>query len=610
MPDSRGTGATILALSHGILAAAPLVSEYGWGRTALAGGMVTLLARAWLHRIPPRTRLPWFSLVIPASAGLDYLVGTPSAPRTLLYLGLSLCALAVGSVAERWAPARDSKKWSRAFFLFLALVAFVAFGALTYKAAIFGDRELGQDTAYFEQSIWGFVTGRSFFLGTSQAWWRYSPPLQSHFGMHFSPVLFLLAALYRLWPSYHLLHLVQVLAVLSAAIPIFLLVRREDPVAAFLMGVAYVLHPVVGYQTQLAFHVLSLAAPAVAWAAFFFIRGRLWLYLAALAAACCVREDLALLALVAGFPALLSRSHRARGLAWILLPPLVGVMGGTVALLTTRAFCDGGNEVIQGLFSHLGDSPRAIVVNAVTHPLTFLGFMCDRFHLRYLVGLLRPGLFAALYHPLTILVLPVLAINLLARGAGTASLDMYYSVYIPPVLMSGAVMVWTRAASKLARLARASLEQTRIAVAGLMIVATLLSLPCVLNKRQLACYVPRPDVEDIRIVLDAIPPDAAVAAPRHMAHALARREKLYLVNRWADYSNYDPEYVVVETDFSALGLNDGTVESYRTYAEELAHGSEFIPVVVRPRLILYHRVSKGTPGTGADTTNSDTEENP
>jgi len=46
-------------------------------------------------------------------------------------------------------------------------------------------------------------------------------------------------------------------AVLSAAVPIYLLVRKVDSLAAFLFGMAYALNPAVIYQTQLAFHVLS-----------------------------------------------------------------------------------------------------------------------------------------------------------------------------------------------------------------------------------------------------------------------------------------------------------------------------------------------------------------
>ncbi len=596
MAEAR-TERVVLAALYAVCVGGPVVLHHGLPLVlafVVGTGVSTGL---WFSMFPPRTRLPWFGLAVPLFAGIDHLIGTPSAIRVAWGACLALGAAVACTMAERWEPRWSEKACSRAFSLALVSLMAGAFAAVTYKFWIFSDGMLSQDTAYFEQGIWGFVTGRNFFQGSSQGWWRYSPPLESHFSMHFSPVLFPLAGLYALWSSYHLLHLVQVVAVLSAAVPVFLVVRRVDPVAAVLFGVAYALNPAVVYQTQLSFHVLSLAAPAVAWAGYFFLRKRLGPFLACLILACCVREDLALLAAAGGVPALLSRRGRRPLAAWVLLPVVVAVVGGGAAVLTTRTFCHSGNEVIQGLFSHLGDSPRAIVANVVRDPVHFLAYAWDACRVRYLVGLLRPGLFGALLQPLSILAVPVLLVNLLARGAGTASLDMYYSVYIPPVLTTAAVATWLRLEAPLSRVARAPVRSTRLAVAALALVATLMGLPSVFGRQQLAGYVPSSSVDDIRAVVAAIPPDAAVAAPRHVVYALARREELYLVNRWAQYVRYDPEYVAVETDFSDSTLNDGTLESYRDYARALGEDPDFVPVVVRPHLVLYRKREGG--GAGA-----------
>ena len=237
------------------------------------------------------------------------------------------------------------------------------------------------------------------------------------------------------------------------------------------------------------------------------------------------------------------------------------------------------------------------MLNAARHPLRFIGYMTAAYHLRYLLELFRPGLFGALANPLVLLAVPVLLVNLLARGAGTASLELHYNVYVPPVLMTAAVATWLHFVPRLARVARASAHATRIAVASLVLIVTLVGLPCVFGRSQLAAYVPPPHLAEIRSVLARIPAEASVAAPRYMAHALAQREELYLVNRWAEYARYDPEYVIVETDFSYAVLNDGTLESYQAYARALAEDPALTPILAQSMLILYRKKADGASAT-------------
>ncbi len=576
-----------LVVAYALASGVPVCLHHDLIVAVVVSSLVAAVLGVGFAVVPPRTRLPWLGLALPLFAMVEHVFGTPALVRVVWHQVWMVVGVAALILAERWDPPCNERRCSKLFLAKLLATTVVAFAAVSYKFWIFSDGMLSQDTAYFEQSIWGFVEGRNFFQGSSQAWWRSSPPLESHFAMHFSPVLFLVAGLYALWADFHLLQLLQVVAVVSSAVPIYLLVRRVDPVAALLFGAAYLVSPAVIYQTQLSFHVLSLASPVVAWGVYFFFQGRLLPYLGCLALACCVREDLALMALMGGIPALFYRNRRRQ--AWVLLPTLVGLLGGGAALLVTRTYCPEGNTVIRGLFSHLGATPREVIINVVSYPWHVARYLFEPASLLYLLGLFRPGLFAALCSPVTILVLPALAINLLARGAGTASLEMYYSVYIPPVLMAASVTVLLRLEATLAHWAGAPRTRARRAVAALVLVAGIVGLPTVFGPRQLAGYVPSDDVEDIRAILPMIPPEASVAAPRHVVYALAQREELYLVNRFAQYARYDPEYVLVETDLSHSTLNDGTLEAYRAYAKALATDPNFEPVVRKPHLILYRK---------------------
>jgi len=461
-------------------------------------------------------------------------------------------------------------------------------GGVSLMYSHFGDRTISQDTAYFEQVVWGFVSGRNFFMGSSQAWWYYDPPLTSHFAMHFSPVLFLVAGVYALWSSYHVLHLLQIVAIASAALPVYKLSRGIDPIAAALFALAYLLNAAVLSQTQGAFHELALAVPVVAWAVYFFLERRLWPCVLCLVLAIAVREDLALVVCMFSLAAMISRDvERRPRWAWCVLPGLIGVMGWSVAGMVMRSFGNSGDQVILSLFSRFGQSQGEILLNMMLHPGEVIALLLEDHRSRYLIGLLRPGLFASMLSPAFLLALPPLLINLLVRGAGTAWLHAHYTVYLPAILMPAAVSVWLRYAPSFAAWTRSSVQQVMRGVAGLMVVASLVGLPDVFPKEVLEAYVRPPETQEIVAVLAAVPPDAAVAAPRHLLHALGKRTELYMVNRWAAYTRYAPEFIIVERDFSRVELKDGTRTPYAWYAHYLAHDPRFEVVVQQPTLLMY-----------------------
>jgi uncharacterized membrane protein len=555
----------------------------------LVGPACALLIAGGLAFAPARTRLPWWGLAVPLLSMLDMAWGTPSLARVALTALLGLAGVAAGRWLETVPDSSSPRRYDRLVAVALALYAGATFAAITWKFIHFGDRIIAQDTGYFEQCFWGYTTGHSFFMGSSQAWWRYNPPLNSHFAMHFSPVMFPVAALYRLWPAYHVLHLLQVLAITLAAVPIYALVRRIDPRAGALFCLAYLANAAVVTQTQNAFHELAFAAPVASSTVYFFLRQRLAPFLACLVLGLMVREDLALLACMAGVAAVLVRDGRPRRLAWIVLPVVIGIVGGSIAGRAMASYGHSGAQVIVSLFSRFGATRSEIVAGMIRHPDEVIRMLLEGHRPVYLVGLLRPGLLAALVSPLSLLIVPALAINLLVRGAGTAWLDVHYSLYLPAVLMPAAIGVWLRWTPWLGTLASAREAAVRATLAVMMLLASVLSLPDVLGPQQLRAYVPPDDEAEIRAVVAAIPPGAAVAVPRFMVHALGRRERLFMVNRWSAYTRYDPEYVVVERDFRRVDLTDGSKAPYAAYAAFLMIDPRFEVVLVQPHFLLYRR---------------------
>lgn len=517
--------------------------------------------------------------------------GQPSLARTLFLqlLALACIGIAVGfSEAHARHPnatadtpaTRQGPPWlDWAAWVLVTLYLLTNWALTSYAYSSAGDRFMPQDTAYFEQCLWGLTSGNNFLMGSSQQWWIYDPPLTSHFAMHFSPLLLGVAGLYALWPSYHALHLVQCVAVSAAAWPLYRWVAARDRVAALAWLVAYLCSAAVLAQTWLSFHELILAVPCVAWAAYFWLEGRLRALLLALVGAMLAREDLALLTIMAGVSLWLP-SHRALArnpsnrLRWGL--GLVGVglvwFVGTGAIM--RAFGASGSQVILALFRTFGDTPLEILTSMLRHPDQVLRLMLEGHRTQYLLELLRPGGFAAVVNPLTLWALPATAINLLVRGAGTAWLDVHYSAYLPPILALASVAVWERWIPWLAARVHTPPGPLRRTIACCMLPLALAGLPDVTVPR-LDGWRGRPDGAEALEMVAKIPPNVSVAAPRALVHLLAKRERLYIVNRWVAYAIYDPEYVLVDKIPSATGLRDGTLVSYTAYVSFIASNPRF-----------------------------------
>lgn len=455
----------------------------------------------------------------------------------------------------------------------LLLYWLVNLGLITRAFLTLGERFMPQDTAYFEQCLWGLTQGRNFLMGSSQQWWVYDPPLTSHFAMHFSPMLLGVAGIYALLPSFHVLHAVQGLAITLSALPFYLAWRPSFRPAGLAWMLAYLLSATVISQTWLSFHELALAAPCVSFAAYAFLTQRFRLYFVSLLLAMAVREDLALLAIMAGMSAmLLSRSRDFR--RWGLLPILSGVLWWIGAGKLMAFMGASGGQVILGLFSRFGHTPGEIVVTMVGSPALVLGMLLEDHRLSYVLEELRTGGFGALASPLNVWVWPAMAVNLLVRGAGTAWPDVHYSVYLPAVLMMGALGFWQKAGRWLAARLMLDMREAHLSLAVCLLPLVLMGLPDVVSTRVNA-WKGSPDGPEALEMVQAIPAEASVAAPRHVTPFLAKRERLYIVNRRQAYSFYDPEYVMVEQNPGQSGLSDGTLEPYAAYVEKLRHDDAF-----------------------------------
>ncbi len=276
----------------------------------------------------------------------------------------------------------------------------------TFKATAF-------DLGNMDQVLWNTIHGRLFQF-TNQAIDWYGPP--TRLAVHFEPIILPLSLLYVFHADPRILLVFQTLALVSGALPVFLLTRKylpELPILAALMATAYLLSPALLGLNIFDFHPLALATPLLLYAVLALTYKRyVWFLVACVLAAAC-KEDVPLT--IALFGILVIWKYKLPRLGIVLI--VGGILWSLLAFKVIIPHFYPGAQANNFWYRYeaLGSSPGAAIVNALTHPwLLFTTFITlDRLY--YLAGLVRSVGFLPLLAPEWLLpAIPALAENLLS----------------------------------------------------------------------------------------------------------------------------------------------------------------------------------------------------
>ena len=301
----------------------------------------------------------------------------------------------------------------------------------TFKATAF-------DLGNMDQVLWNTIHGRPFQF-TNQAIDWYGPP--TRLAIHFEPIIFLLSLLYIFHADPRILLIFQTLALVSGALPVFLLTRKylpEWPLLSVCMAIAYLLSPALLGLNIFDFHPVSLATPLLLYAIVALTYKRyVWFLIACILAAACKEEVPLSIALFGLLVIWRYKSPRlgitlfTGGLIWSFLAFFV---------IIPYFFPGAQHNNFWYRYESLGSSPGAAVLNLLLHPwLLFSMFITfERFF--YLAGLLRSSGFLALLAPEWLLpALPSLAINILSTDPTLYSGVYHYNAIIIPFIMLAAI---------------------------------------------------------------------------------------------------------------------------------------------------------------------------
>lgn len=203
------------------------------------------------------------------------------------------------------------------------------------------------DMAIYNQAVWlisrghpAFVTVRGMHLMAD----------------HFTPILYFIAPVYRVWSSPNLLLGLQCLAIGLCAVPIYHIALHYTTSSYVALGaaVAFLLNPATQFITLDEFHPETLSAPLLLCAFFYLHTRRVTPMLVALGCTCLAKETLSPTTIFFGLYAL--TLDRRAGLSAVAL----GLAGLVIALATMRAFNHGQPSGYTALYARYGDTPGAI----------------------------------------------------------------------------------------------------------------------------------------------------------------------------------------------------------------------------------------------------------
>lgn len=270
------------------------------------------------------------------------------------------------------------------------------------------------------------------------------PPISSilgfhHLGNHAAWAVYPLALFYKIYPDVHWLLLIQAVALTLGVLPIWSLARQAglSEKSATLMGVVYLLYPVIFNINLFDFHPEVMALPAFFGA---ILAAKLqkigWFSLAVFWVLGC-KAVLSLTVIAFGVWLLLFEKRRlcglialGAGIAWFLIATqkLIPALSGSEAAGVWR-------------YTYLGNSVLEIALNLLLRPQLILGKIISLETIKYLVLLCLPVLWGLSPRYLLPLLpaLPTLTVNSLSDVSFQRSLAYHYSLPVIPFLFLAAI---------------------------------------------------------------------------------------------------------------------------------------------------------------------------
>jgi uncharacterized membrane protein len=417
---------------------------------------------------------------------------------------------------------------------------FCLISAIKFYAYSFYDFDL----AVHALSIWNIVHGSIFnsILGIP------------FLGNHLNLILFLLAPVYFIFPHPFTLLFIQTLFLGLGAVPIYLLAKRVlDEKWALVLVFAYLFYPALAYANLFEFHPPALATFFILFAVYFYELGHFYRFMLFSLLAMFCQENIPLAIVMLGFLSILRR----KGLKWIIVPILLGLVYFILALLLMGNF---NNNTVQfiSLYKWMGSSVSNMFVNLLKNPVFFIKVLFRKECLLYLVQIFLPVMFIPLFSPLLLLpALPFFFQHMFSARSFDIRIYYHYTAEIIPfIFMSLIYGVKFLIQHKLV------LNQRLFKIAFLCLILSVNFMygPHFVIFNSVWTHYKSDYLDKFKdILVNKIPKNAAVVTTFEFLPHLAQRQSLYSfhhVYRGFHTLSNKPYVLPIHTEYALLDFND------------------------------------------------------
>jgi uncharacterized membrane protein len=175
---------------------------------------------------------------------------------------------------EAWLQRRVGRIEGASILLIISIVAYGAVFSVLTILRFYAFKTRAWDLGIFTQSFWTTMNGGKFFYHTCEL---FVNPSGCFFGVHFSPILFLVLPFYWVLQMPEALLVIQAIVLALAAAPIFKLANEYagGRTVGLLFSTAYLIYPATQYVNWYDFHVEAFI-PLFSACAFYYLTKEKW----------------------------------------------------------------------------------------------------------------------------------------------------------------------------------------------------------------------------------------------------------------------------------------------------------------------------------------------
>ncbi|WP_319579379.1 DUF2079 domain-containing protein [uncultured Methanospirillum sp.] len=375
--------------------------------------------------------------------------------------------------------------------------------------------QMGQDLAIFNQSFWTTLHGGGFLENTFEG--------VSHFGYHFSPILFFLFPFYMLIPGPEILLIFQSIFLGLGAIPFYLCGRELlNKKAGFVVGIIYLLYPAVHGINLFAFHELAFLPFFLGIALWGFITGRKNLCFIFCILSLLIKEDVTLIIGMIGVIGVWKgRTLRMRENWQHIILLILSIVIFVVYLF-----------IIKPSFGLADSSDSSLEIIQYTNPLENLASNND-LRFSFLIQLFTPLLLTPLASPEILLICIPSFIEIFFATPGKFiyyNIFSHYPALVIPIVFVSMIVTLRKIKENSREKIRKAFFPFLILILLSSVITTALWSPVisqiiVLNYN----YSPQfcDDVDKLEVIADCIPPSASVSTQWQLLTLMSQRYSIW-----------------------------------------------------------------------------------